>query len=227
MLGLRRLIVSKACVRPDTLIRLVASAQATSFDSRPIAAVIAGSEDDSDSFGRAELAIRPLLDAGFMVRFSQVAQDHMRVKSNQAGLLERLQWAAFASADGTPGKALQYVLLILHGEQRDGILGPLTPARGERARRLDLSDERRLLQGRARALLAPGARGALISCWTGEGVTAEKGSDSSTANLAQLLRRVWPQAAKEGFIAPRIPAQIEPLDLRRNSMWDANTETRQ
>ena len=32
------------------------------------------------------------------------------------------------------------------------------------------------------------------------------------SNLSNLLRRVWPQAAKGGFLAPRIPVQIEALD---------------
>jgi hypothetical protein len=215
------------CVRPNTLWRLVASAQSTTFDVRPLAAVIVGTEDENDAFGRAELAIRPLLDAGYMVRFSHVSQDFKTLRSTEDGLLERLRWATFATPEGKPRKQLDYLMFILHGAQGDAVLGAKTRTRSERGRRLDLSDEQLLIREGARALLKPGARGALVACWSAESalVTADQ-SQAPLSNLAQMMRRIWPQAAKGGFIAPRTAVRIEQLNVKANTMWEAKAEAR-
>jgi hypothetical protein len=221
-------ITNPFCVRPDTLWRLVSSAQATTFDARPLAAVIVGSEDQEDSFGRAELAIRPLLKAGYMVRFSQVSHDRRTQHLGEDGVIERLKWAAFANPEGKPRKQLEYVMFILHGGQRDAVLGPKTAVRTDGARRLDPSDEKALIDEGVRSLLKNGARGAFVACWSGQARQAATtdSHQSQLANLAQMLRRVWPQAAKNGFIAPRTAVQIELLDAKRNSMWGAEAELR-
>ena len=112
-------------------------------------------------------------------------------------------------------------LLILgaHGFKQGmsfGAADPQVSGISDEAAMLDLGDEERLAQAGVDRALAPGGTVILWSCSTGAGRDEAGSSD----NVANMIRRLFPQAGEEKIISPIAPAEFRELRYRASQIPD-------
>lgn len=160
----------------------------------PRAVVIMPKSDWNGAFTNTRPVVDKLQASGYSVLVYEVGSD--------------TEFAA-ALRDASTDRKISALVLGGHGER--GAVELRTTEPKDSHATLDLRDVT-LLRSVA-ATMAEGSQVVLWSCSTGEG-------GATSSNMANLIRRVWPQVQPEGIFAPRVPTNIEELKIEKNRIWD-------
>jgi hypothetical protein len=168
---------------PEFLIKAVDQRTSPAVDGRPLATVITARNDEGGGFSSRSAHFTELQRAGYRVMLYEVATDKEAVQALQNATDQ--------------GQKADLIMFYGHGSRHSLALGAPDPRLAQSRNlisndpgELTIADERLLRE--ASYTLRPGGEIIAVSCSLGEG---GRGAD----NIASLLRRVFPQAKKDGI----------------------------
>jgi hypothetical protein len=186
---------------PELLSELVKERLNQTPDSKPVAVIVAGSDDDKHALHALGIYVSSLIDAGMRVRYYEVDTERAVDGDKRLGMVEAIKDGVFT---GSPKfKPAELITLVGHGNTAGTQFGKVRAFGGKEIPResffFDPSDREELSKDpEVKAALANGGQLVFISCATGEGV----GEKQSVVNNGQTARAIWPQAKKGQIIAP-------------------------
>ncbi len=172
-------------------------------DGRPLAVVVYPKNDWNGGFYDTNPTIRSLIEHNYRVMFYEAETDTDMINSLKGA---------------TNQQKASIIVLGGHGS-RDAIsFGTDDPATyrftlAGNSRTLNLNDQRKLSQANISSTLIKNGQIILESCSTGEG-------KSQKNNIANLLRKAFPQARAQGIWAPTLPTSIDSLKFNSHDALD-------
>lgn len=192
-----------------TLIEAVRNRLGHSADSdkRPLALVVFPRNDDNLAFYRVSDALSELIIHGYRLMYFEAGSEKDVINALKTGTSLNGQERA---------RPAKLIILGAHGFKKGMSFGAEDPQYvgiSDESRFIDIGDESELLEaGISRALL-PGGKVVTHSCSTGAG----RDEQPDNANISNMFRRIFPQAAPGGIISPIAPASFKELEFDENN----------
>jgi hypothetical protein len=186
------------------LAELVSNRSLLNFDGRPIAVIIYTEFDHNGAFNIHNAQAQTLIDADYCVMYYD--------ESTEAGVLRALQ-SGVSRPLSEKIQPADLIILGAHSSQSAMIYGD----GNSEETKIDLSDETEILNSLVGEVLKDSGQIILTACSGGANRDKEP-------NIANMMRKIFPQARKEGIWSTEIPDNINSisLDPKTRELKDVN-----
>jgi hypothetical protein len=166
------------------------------LDERPVAILVYPEADHNGAFGMHNPMLETLTQAGYRVMLYDEA--------GRRGVMHALKSAGSIPQLMTPKEA-ELIVLAAHSSKTEMTFG----LGGAAESKVTVADLDLLLQSEASRALKPGGQVILIACSTGAG-------RESADNIANMWRKVFSQAKRDGIWSSEVPDNIRGIELCEN-----------
>jgi hypothetical protein len=181
----------------SVLAEFVRNRSLMNFDGRPIAVIVYTEFDHNGAFGIHSSQAQTLIDAGYCVMYYD--------ESSESGVLQSLKNAVTRPLSEKIQPA-DLIILGAHSNQNEMNFGDGL----SEETKIELSDETEILNSLVGGVLKDSGQIILTAC--SGGAKREK-----EPNIANMMRKIFPQARKEGIWSTEIPDNITSISLDPNT----------